>query len=375
MSGHHKLALQWFREALKRGFEDKVGLARFAVEAAVAEDNSIERLRWLKAVSIYETDDMRYPRDIQDVAVWRSHRPSGSAVKGLMFMDSQALPVNSKKISVMPQNAKMSRSLVLGATGDWWASRQLSKDLNFIVSGTHDLYFPKETSISFASRSVHEVSAGFAMGGDVDERYQPVDRWTGSLLGRLGTGLSGGERQRDRMGWAATIGRPSWRYLSFGIKSDKYLDPKPGGADVIDLDMNRYTGEADHSHLDLVFLISASAATGIYSWSVGGDYGNVDYRTGVMDQYDHSLMRISAKFGWALARRVELFLDPQFLSRTYKDGGGTDQTTGASLGARVLAAPLWTVIADLAMENRAVSKDETSSWSRLIYGLGVAAEI
>jgi len=375
MSGHHKLALQWFRESLKRGFEDKISLARFAVQASISDENSIERLRWLEVASIYETDDTRYPRDFQDVAVWRAHRPSGSVVKGLMFMDSQALPVNSKKISVMPQNSKMSRSLVFGATGDWWTTRPLSNDLNFIVSGSHDLFIPKESSISFASRSVQEVSAGFAMGGDVDEGYRPVDRWTGRLLGRLGTGLSGGERQRDRMGWSATVGRPSWNNLTFGLKSDKFLDPKPGGADVIDLDLNRYTGEADHSHLDLIFLIKASAASGIYLWSVDGEYGNVDYRTGVMDQFDYSLIKLSAKLGWAVARRVQLFLDPEFMSRAYKDGGGTDQTTGAHLGARVLASPLWTVIVDAAMENRAVSKDQTSSWSRLIYGLGVAAEI
>lgn len=375
MSGHHKLALEWFREAFKRGFEDRSALARYAIEAAVVDENPIERLRWLEVAMIYETDDARYPQDIRDASNWRTYRPWGSVVKGLMFMDSQALPVNSKKISVMPQNAKVSRSLVFGITGDWWTTRHLARDLNLKISGTHDVYVPKESSISFASRSVHEISAEVIAGGDIDERNEPVDRWTGALAGTIGTGLAGGERQRDRMGWSMTVGRPSWSHLSCGIKSDKYLDPKPGGADVIDLDLSLYTGEADHSHLDLAFLVNAAAMNGELSWWLGSEYGTVDYRTGIMDQYDHSLIRLSAKLGWVVSRRVELFMDPEFLSRTFKDNGGTDQSTGAHVGARLMVAPLWNLIVDTAIENRAVSKDETSSWSRLIYGIGLSAEL
>ena len=68
-------------------------------------------------------------------------------------------------------------------------------------------------------------------------------------------------------------------------------------------------------------------------------------------------------------------MDPEFLSRTFKDNGGTDQSTGAHVGARLMVAPLWNLIVDTAIENRAVSKDETSSWSRLIYGIGLSAEL
>jgi hypothetical protein len=373
--GRHKLALEWFDEAERRGFQDRVELARLAAQSALALDRPRERLRWLDTMTLLEPDEGRSNKYREISEDWREFRPRGARARGRMFMDGQALPVNSKTTTVMPAGARTSRSLVFDVDGDWWWTRKITNESRLRISGSHSLSYPRESSISFASQSIHNVSFAMLVGDQVTEGGSPADRWVFDMAGNLGAGISGGERQRDRFGWMFSTVRPKWINLTFGVMSDKYLDPKPGGADVIDIDLNRYTGEADHSHLDLIFFSGLSASNGFFSWIFRGEFGYVDYRTGILDQFDHTHLKASGNLSWQMSRRSTLDIRPAFVSKQYKEDGGTDQTLTVQTGLRFKMAPLWTASIDASLENRSVSKDEASSWTRHTYGLGLASDL
>ena len=243
------------------------------------------------------------------------------------------------------------------------------------LSGVHSFTTPYDRSLSFATKVMNLISLAMEIGNHETVGALAPDRWVFDVAGHLGTGITGGARQRDRFGWSLGTIRPKWRNLAFGILSDKYLDPLPGGTDVLDIDLDRYTGDADHSHLDLIFYSGLSAQMNRFNWLFRAEYGNVDYRTGVLDAYDHSHIKALCDFSWQLSRSTTFVVNPSLTSKTYKDAGGTDQTTLIQTGFRLRTAPLWTTSLDASLENRSVSKDETSSWMRHTYGIGLSADL
>ena len=371
----HKEALEWFDEAERRKFIDRVELGRFAAKSALEIDDSKQRLRWLETMTQLEKNDGRARINLEISDDWRENRPRGARIGGRLYMDGQALPINSKVPSAVYTGANSSRSLVYGMDGDWWLSRKITEETSLKLSGAHAVTTPYDTTISFATKFMTNFSLAVEIGNHETMGAAPPDRWVFDVAGNFGTAITGGARQRDRFGWSLATTRPKWRNLTFGIISDKYLDPLPGGGDVLDIDMNRYTGDADHSHIDLIFYSGLSTQSSHFSWLLRAEYGTIDYRTGILDALDSTHTKALCDFSWLLSTFTRFAVSPSITSKTYKNAGGTDQTSSLQTGFRFRTAPLWTTLLDASLENRVVSKDKASSWMRHTYGFGLSADL
>ena len=371
----YELALDWFAKAKAAGFEDTAALSREAAKTAELAGLSGQRLYWLQSAWIYETASAAQEKDWDLYGAWLRNRPSGAEIKSSLLMDSQALPINVDEAAGLPDKVVTSRSLVTRVAGRWWLVNDLSNQAAVKFSGIHDFEKPIDSNISFAARSVHDFGIDLVIGDHLSGQGLPADRWIIDLGARLGTGLSGDERQRDRMGWDLSVTRPIWTGLKIGVESSKYLDPRPNGNDVIDLDLERLTGAVDHSHLDLVFYLDLSSIPQRLTWNARFSAGQVDYRVQSQNTYDHNLIKTSGDISWILLPpRLSVSLSPYFVSRLYKNEGGSDQTTGINSDFIILIAPLWKLLVSGGVESRAVSEDPSTSWSRRVYGMGLSAE-
>ncbi len=370
--GQPVLALSWYELAERRGFADLDVLGRSAAEAALKADRSQARLRWLETAAIFGENQQFQQSNWNAVQDWRTNRRRGGTIGGKFYMDGQALPINSKKTTGMPQSATSSRSTVYAIDGTWWAHMPVSKDGVFKISGLHNFVKPYPPSMAIGQTSIHEVTTSFEAGQSENSG------WSAEVGLHLGTGISGSERQRDHFGWSAILSRPDWLGLSFGIDSSKYLDPNPGGSDLLDLDLNRFTGEGDHSHIDLMGLVGwqwGSNANLKPRLNLNIGYGRVDYRTGDLDQYDHTLTQLEIDARWPISDQTVVTLGPRHLTRRFKDQGGTETDAKITAGIHFRTAPLWTTSIQGSYESRQTSADESLTYVGHSYGFGLSVDL
>jgi hypothetical protein len=297
-------------------------------------------------------------------------------------MDSQALPVNSKTMDVLPGPARSSRSTVVGLGANWWAGKEIASGIRAIFEGRHALKQPTEMSLDFAGIALHDITLGLRVGSDarqvksrdVGSNKSETSVWFFEPRVNLGTAFTNGQRQRDRMGWTVSGTYTDEQILTFGISSDKYLDPISNSTDVIDIDSNRYTGPGDHSHMDLMVFSSLGAQKGHYAWSGMLDYTSINYRTGDLDVLDQMRIRVGLKNRWLLNSRVAFDLSPKYTSIKY-NSGMTENISEIRSASEIRLFPLWTFALEAAMEHRRVSQDPTTSWQRQIYGAWVSREL
>jgi hypothetical protein len=262
-----------------------------------------------------------------------------------------------------------SRSTVYALDGLWWSNIPVTIDSVFKLAGHHNFTKPYIPSLAIGQKSIHEITASFASGQSKDSG------WTAEAGLQVGTGISGAERQRDHLGWYALVSRPDWFGFYFGIDSSKYLDPKPGGADILDLDLNRFTGEADHSHIDLVGLFGWRKQISKFDVAMSLIYGHIDYRTGIMDQFDHYLAKLEIHAAWSLSHTTNFVIKPHYLSRRFKDLGGTETDASIDTAIYFRTAPLWTASLNAAYESRNASVDESVTYVRHSYGIGLGVDL
>ena len=369
MMSNPRQALEWYDLAERRGFTDRAMLGQFAAKSALDADQSKDRLRWLETAAVYNKDASSTAADWHNATLWRKNRPRGAKVGMRFYMDGQALPINSKKSPQMPAGASTSRSTVYEVDGSWWSEIPVTMDGLLKIVGTHSFSKPYIASLSIGQKSIHELAGGFQVG----EAKKNLWKFEGGF--RVGTGISGSERQRDRLGWYAQASKEELAGFYVGVDSSKYLDPNPAGADLLDLDLNRFTGEADHSHLDLLVVTGMKSQVSMWALSGKFEYGLVDYRTGIIDQFDHTFARVSMTAQMPLSHVSTLVLCPGYFSRDFKDLGGTEQDSSIDFELRFRTAPLWTALLTARYESRAVSADESVSYNRHTYGLALVADL
>ena len=153
----HELALHWFGQARARGYTPASDLGRLAIVSAEQLKDGLEKLRWLEVIWREEGDASRKVADQDSYLQWRSQRPGGGVVSGSLYMDTQAVPLNTKTSKAMPIVIKASRSPVVAVEGSWWSDQQLSSNVTLRLNGNHDYRSPSAASLSFASSSLHDL--------------------------------------------------------------------------------------------------------------------------------------------------------------------------------------------------------------------------
>ncbi len=366
----HDLALHWFDQAYARDYQPLSELGVAAVLSADAIKDGTQKLRWLEVTWWAEKESKVAAR--QAYVAWYTRRPKGAEVSAAVYMDSQAVPLNSKTSTPLPIKLKASRAIKTALNADWWTERPIAGQSSFRVQGWHNFQTPMAASLSFASTSEHVLGVDFKIGSFGNNG--DIDRWNISTGARMGLGIVGGESQRDRYGFVMEAHRPSWTGFFVSLQSDKYFDPSPGGADLFDLDMERYTGEVDHSHVDLKFFAGFKSLGHPLGWSFSLGSGSVDYRTPEMGRYDHSLSIFDGQLMWQAADRWSYSVEGRFKNRSFNEGG-SDSTQTLKADAKARLFPLWRFSLFAGYELRKVSADILTSWGRNFYGMAVQSDL
>lgn len=374
-------AIYWFKMADARGYSNRADLARQALKSAPEDLWGGQRLLWLDSIQLNETDDHQVQEAMSRANGWREWRPYGAVVSSSFYMDSQALPVNSKATDILPGPARSSRSMVVSLGANWWTRKEIAPSIRALFEGHHALKQPTEMSLDFAGVALHDITLGLRVGRDgrevkstdIGSNKNQTSIWYFEPRVNLGTAFTNGQRQRDRMGWTVSGTYADDQIFTFGITSDKYLDPIAKSTDVIDIDSNRYTGPGDHSHMDLVVFTTLGAQAGHYAWSWMLDYAAIDYRNGDLDELDQIRVRLGLKNRWLLTSRVAFELSPKYTSIKYKLGF-SENIAEIHAASEFKLLPLWTFSLQAAMERRRVGDDPTTSWLRQLYGASVSRE-
>ena len=376
-SGQFQSALKWYELAHERRYEDRPNLARYAVEAARELGQSRTKLAWLDTVALTENDPQKIPVALQNVSLWRHDRPTGAVLEFGGLMDSQAVPVNSKEVSSMPNKMKASRALVAAFDGTWWSNYVLAKNATLLVSGGHIMRFPTGVRQSAFTVGKHDLRLGLAV--DARKPSSEQANWARGWLVQpgvvLGVGMLGSYRVRERFGWEIKLSYSHDKNYSVTFMSDKYLDPAPGGVDIVDIDLQRFTAPGDFSHVDNVIRGEITGASGQYGWTATVDYGRVDYRLPESIGFDHNLSRVMLAASYRVSPAMLLEISPKYTARSYYEAGADESCLEleSSIGWRPV--PLWMGKFLLTYENRRVSNDPTSSWKRYIYGVSALTDL
>ncbi len=376
-SGELQRALDWYKEAKSRGFDDRTNLARYAVAAARDAGMAREQLAWLDTVALTENDQTKVPTAVQNASQWRDRRPMGATLEVATVMDSQAVPVNSKEIFPMPNNMKASRAVVTSFDGEWWFNRPLAKNASVLFGGNHFARFPTGVRQSPYTVGKHDLRLGLAVDGrkPVSEQQGVPQGWTLKPSAVLGVGMLGSFRVRERFGWEVKASYHQDKVYSVTFMSDKFLDPAPGGVDMVDIDLYRLTVPGDFSHIDNVLRGEIAGSSQQLSWSVGLDLGRVDYRLPESIGFDHDLARLNFSLSYRLSPAVLFEFSPRYTSRNYYNVSAQETCLELESAMGWRPIPLWMGKILMGYENRRVSNDPVSSWARQIYGVSVLTDI
>lgn len=381
--GRFDLALDWYKEANSRAYEDRVGLSRYAAQAAKDSGLSRQHLKWLDEVTLAETDEKKLKAALKNAEYWRQNRPSGAVAEIGGRMDTQALPFNDKKLSAIPNKVKSSRGLVLDLLAKWWSKSPLAGDVNFTIRGDHEVRWPTGAGQAPFAISKHDASIGFVIenfrgistGGLGSAGELPISSgWAVQPSIAIGTGYLGSSRVRDRLGWALDLSYINRLFYDLTFESEKYLDPDPNGLDFVDIDLYRYTSQGDFSHFDSV----ARGKIGVpIEWGVLGaelEFRRSDYRVQEFSRLDHDM--IDARFWASLqpTRSTMIDIKPSYATVQYAHNGGRESKSSIGVAGLWRAAPLWMFKISANYENRNISTSPENSWVRYVYGTAVATE-
>lgn len=376
-SGDLEKALEWYEKAHSRGYQDQSSLARFAAAAASTAGLSRAKLGWLDTALLTETDPSKRPADMQNVDLWRNNRPKGARLEFGAFMDSQAIPVNSKELFPMPNQIETSRAIVTAFDGDWWMSGPISQATDFRIESTHRMRLPTGVRQAPFAVGKHDVHFGLAF----EEQSSP-DQNTGIKRGWflqpsfvVGVGTLGSFRTRERYGAELKLRHYGANVYSLTFRNDKFLDPAPGGADIVDIDLNRLTAPGDFSHIDSVMCGEILGVQGSYTWDFLIEIGRVDYRVPEAIEYDHNLLRMSFNSSLRASPETLFELTPRYTFRRYYNVNTHDTTLELDSSIAYRLRPLWMGKAFLGLEKRDVSDDPASSWIRHIYGVSLVTDL
>lgn len=368
-------ALDWYKKAYVRGYADRTGLSREAVDAARDAGLTRSQLAWLDSVALNEDQAEKLPEAQRIAGAFRKNRPNGAEIGVGIFMDTQAVPINSKKIDSMPNNMPASRGAVGDLQGVWWQTMGITGQNSLTVRGHHSVRWPTAEKQPPYTISKHDLKFGFISELGPTDAGDPGGRWLLQPSVLIGTGTLGASRARDRYGWEFDVSYVSERSYSFTLMSDKYLDPNPADLKSVNIDLYRYAVPADFSHLDFILRAKIFAPGEAFSWWVALYYGSVDYRARSLGGLDHDLVRIEFNSSLRLTRSVTVQIHPRYEQLNSKKLSSNASEMSVETMASWRFMPLWSGSASVAYEVRDISDDAVGSWNRLIYGLSLLTDL
>jgi hypothetical protein len=368
-------ALDWYKKAYARGYTDRAGLSREAVNAARDAGLTRSQLAWLDSVALNEDKTEKLPEAQKTAGAFRKNRPKGAELGVGIFMDTQAVPINAKKIDSMPNNMPASRGAVGALQGAWWQTIRLTAQNSLTARGHHSVRWPTAEKQPPYTISKHDLKIGFMSEVGPTDTGDPGGRWLLQPSIIIGTGTLGASRARDRYGWEFDVSYVSERSYSFTLMSDKYLDPNPADLKDVDIDLYRYTVPADFSHLDFILRAKILTPGETFSWWIALYYGSVDYRARSLAGLDHDLVRIEFNSSLRLSRSVTVQVHPRYEQLNSKKLSSNTSEMSVETVTSWRFMPLWSGGASVAYEVRDISDDTVGSWNRLIYGLSVLTDL
>jgi hypothetical protein len=370
----HDLASRWFWESRRRGYAPVEDLARLALTSADEQQSSLERLRWLDVLCRDDFQSKRGAQDCQKYNRFLTDRLKGARIKASVLMDSHGRIKESNLTDSVEASPSRERGIVSSMEGAWWWGNQLTLGSTLKLHGVHDLSMPISGGAWPRSMSRHTLGMQFKVNDRSGGSVSNVSPFVVALGGRVGVGLLSGSSQRDQYGWTMSVLNPDWLGLYVEIESDKYLDPNPGGADVIDMDLDRYTGSVDHSHVDFKISVGLREDDPDMPWTLGASYKMASYSTTSMVAYGHTQWVLTGSIDRRLSSRWDVGFQGQVINRTFTRGG-RDQIIGVVGEGGFRMTPLWRLGLKSGLERRDVTDDEAATWNRQYYGLFVSTEI
>lgn len=369
-------ALYWYQQAKDRRYSNLAELSRYAVHAAQGLGLSIEQLAWLDSAVLSEVDPVKRSSDFENQRVWRQVRPVGASLEFGLYADSQAVPANSKVIDEMPNETKTSRGLLINMEGDWWANQNVADAAGFFLGGQHKLRLPMGENQTAFAIAEHDLTLGLffderPLGAQNGIRKQS---WVLRPAAIIGTATLGTFRVRERLGWEILASYVNEFTYSFTLQSNKYLDPAPGGVDIVDTKLYRLAGPGDFSFIDYVVKLGLASYSDFFDWSAIIDYGRFDYRDADFAGFDHSAWGLKVGLSRRLSATTTLELTPSYRNRLYISPRADEFLFQVMSGLTWHFAPLWRGKLDVSFETRRVSNDPISSWSRHVYGGAVSTD-
>jgi hypothetical protein len=368
-------ALDWYKKAYTRGYTDRTGLSREAVDAARDAGLTRSQLAWLDSVALNEEQAEKLPEAQRTAGAFRKNRPKGAEIGFGIFMDTQAVPINAQKIESMPNHMPASRGAVGALQGAWWQTMGITAQNSLTARGHHGVRWPTGEKQPPYTISKHDLKLGFMSEFGLTDAGDPGGRWLLQPSVVIGTGTLGASRARDRYGWEFDLSYVSERSYSFTLMSDKYLDPNPTALKNVDIDLYRYTVPADFSHLDFILRAKISAPGEAFSWWIALYYGSIDYRARSLAGLDHDLVRIEFNSNLRLSRSVTVQVHPRYEQLNSKNLSSTSSEMSVETMASWRFMPLWSGGASVAYEVRDISDDTVGSWNRLVYGLSLLTDL
>lgn len=369
-------ALYWYQQAKDRRYSNLAELSRYAVNAAQGLGLSREQLAWLDSAALSETDPIKRSNDFESQRIWRRVRPAGASLDFGLYADSQAVPANSKVIDEMPNETNTSRGLLINVEGDWWTKQHIADAASFFLGGQHKLRLPMGENQTAFAIAEHDLTLGLFF----DERHLGAQRdirkqsWVLRPAAIIGTATLGTFRVRERLGWEIVASYVRELTYSFEFQTNKYLDPAPGGVDIVDTKLYRLAGPGDFSFIDYVVKLGLTSYSDFFDWSTFIDYGLVDYRDPDFAGLDHSAWGLNVGLYRRLSATTTLELTPSYRNRVYTSPRADEFVFQVMSGLTWHFAPLWRAKIDVSFENRRVSNDPISSWSRHVYGGAVSTD-
>ena len=357
-------AVQFYELAARNHYRDLAEARRGASQASEADGLLRPAMVYTEAARLAEPDLVKSSVDMQNRDRLQRKRPWSGHIEGLGEVVSHVLPIAPDTFGDLPNNAKTNRGMMAIVRGTWQRVFSSPKSMSVRISGKHNYAKPLNSAQAYGSYSDHNVMLEA-------KAVNPPTIGIDTDLS-IGTQLRGGARQVDVYGAKlGALGGSAFQW-NIALISSRALDPAPGGNDAVDARINRFidpTLLADHSHFDFGFTGGLGSASQDQKWQLQTSYQTIDFRTGIMDDYDATELSFDGSYQRPFSQRWRGEFSAHQWQRTYVVRG-KDQWLSVDFTAAATIIPLWEISAYVGYFTRSAA-DDVATYQGQHYGLGV----
>jgi hypothetical protein len=358
-------AARFYELAAHNHYEDLPAAMRGAAQAAEAQGQLRLAMIHTDAARFNESDALKSNLDLQTRDRLQEKRAWSGEIEGLAEVQSHILPIDPETFGDLPNQASTNRGTMGVLRGTWQRALSAPKDLAIRVVGKHSYAKPLNASQALGASSDHIVTFEA-------KAVQPPTIGIDTNLS-IGTQFRGGARQADVFGAKlGVLGGTAYQW-NIALVSNRALDPMPGGSDAVDARINRYLGftePVDHSHFDFGITGGFGTASQGQGWQLQMNYQSIDFRTGIMDEYDATELGFEARYLRPFSQRSRGKVAAHQSQRSYRVHG-KDQWLGVDVTAAATVIPLWDISANVGYFTRSAA-DDVATYQGHHYGIGLS---